>query len=139
MVRQQSSAKEKFIKKSEGKELSNYPRIIHLIAVCQKFGQTMYTNLYLGAQTCLESFDICFACNHSCFLRVYKMSRLIMFHRAVVFCHTSYCLLVSASISHVDSAMQHKYGNYSQTLQYYRRMVELLTMAFKRNNFYTLI
>lgn len=39
----------KNLKKSEGKELFNYLRIICLIAVYQKSGQAMYTNLYQGA------------------------------------------------------------------------------------------
>lgn len=52
--------KRKNIKKSEVKEVFSYPRITHLISVCRKCGQMIYTNLYLGAQICLESFDICF-------------------------------------------------------------------------------
>lgn len=47
-------------KKSEIKEVFSYPRITHLISVWLECGQIMYTNLYLAAQICLESFDICF-------------------------------------------------------------------------------
>lgn len=41
--------KRKSNKKSEVKEVFSCPRITHLISLCQKCGQIMYTNLYLGA------------------------------------------------------------------------------------------
>lgn len=41
--------KRKNNKNSKVKEVFSYPRITHLISVCQKCGQIMSTNLYLGA------------------------------------------------------------------------------------------
>lgn len=64
--------------------------------------------------------------SHNCFLRVYKLGRLTSYSSGIL------VISISKHENHVDSAMQHKYRNYTEAFQYCRGTVQQLSKTFKR-------